>query len=101
MGMSLGTPFESRRDASSHLRRMIGDNHMGYRVGIDVGGTFTDFALYDESSHRLSIRKVLTTSNDPSIAVLRGLDDLTRDIGINVSALTEAIHATTVATNTV
>ncbi|HEV7489895.1 MAG TPA: hydantoinase/oxoprolinase N-terminal domain-containing protein, partial [Rhodanobacteraceae bacterium] len=80
---------------------MTGEKHMGYRVGIDVGGTFTDFALYDESSRKLTIRKVLTTSNDPSIAVLRGLDDLTRDIGIDVSALTEAIHATTVATNTV
>ena len=74
---------------------------MGYRVGIDVGGTFTDFALYDEAARRLSIHKVLTTSHDPSIAVLRGLDELTRELRISVAALTEAIHASTVATNTV
>ena len=74
---------------------------MGYRVGIDVGGTFTDFALYDEAAQRLNIHKVLSTGHDPSIAVLGGLDELTRALGIDVGALTEAIHATTVATNTV
>ena len=74
---------------------------MGYRVGIDVGGTFTDFALYDEAAQRLSIHKVLSTGHDPSIAVLGGLDELTHKLGIDVGALTEAIHATTVATNTV
>jgi len=51
---------------------------MGYRVGIDVGGTFTDFALYDEAAKQLSIHKVLSTGHDPSIAVLGGLDDLQR-----------------------
>ena len=74
---------------------------MSYRVGIDVGGTFTDFALYDETTRTLSIRKVLTTGHDPSIAVLGGLDEIVKDAGIAVSALTAAIHATTVATNTV
>jgi N-methylhydantoinase A len=74
---------------------------MGYRVGIDVGGTFTDFALYDEVGGKLHIHKKLSTGHDPSIAVLGGLDELTREIGIAPGALTEAIHATTVATNTV
>ena len=74
---------------------------MGYRVGIDVGGTFTDFALYDEAARKLSIHKVLSTGHDPSIAVLGGLDEMTGTLGIDVRALTEAIHATTVATNTV
>src|SRR4029450_11371277 len=74
---------------------------MGYRVGIDVGGTFTDFALYDEAAKRLSIHKVLSTGHDPSLAVLGGLEELTHTLGIDVGALTEAIHATTVATNTV
>ena len=44
---------------------------------------------------------MLSTGHDPSIAVLGGLDELTRALGIDVGALTEAIHATTVATNTV
>ena len=74
---------------------------MGYRLGIDVGGTFTDFALYDEGTGRLEIRKVLSTPRDPSVAVLAGVDELTSDLGIGGADLTEAIHATTVATNTV
>lgn len=74
---------------------------MGYRVGIDVGGTFTDFALYDDETGRLRIGKVLTTPQDPSVAVLGGLDDLTRAAGIAVGQLADAIHATTIATNTV
>ena len=74
---------------------------MGYRLGIDVGGTFTDFALYNEASGRLEIRKVLSTPRDPSIAVLAGVDKLTAELGITGADLTDAIHATTVATNTV
>ncbi len=74
---------------------------MSYRVGIDVGGTFTDFALYDDQADKLHLGKVLTTPEDPSIAVLRGLDDLMARAGVGFDALGEAIHATTIATNTV
>ncbi len=74
---------------------------MSYRVGIDVGGTFTDFALYDERARRLHLGKVLTTPKDPSVAVLSGLDELAGRAGIGVEELSEAIHATTIATNTV
>lgn len=74
---------------------------MSYRVGIDVGGTFTDFALYDGASGRLRVGKVLTTPQDPSIGVLAGLDDLVAAAGVGVADLTDAIHATTIATNTV
>src|SRR5687768_6266119 len=74
---------------------------MAYRVGIDVGGTFTDFALYDDRSGALHLGKVLTTPQDPSIAVLSGLDDLARKIDIGIGDLKDAIHATTIATNTV
>jgi N-methylhydantoinase A len=74
---------------------------MSYRVGIDVGGTFTDFALYDDAARRLHMGKVLTTPQDPSIAVLAGLDEIAGRVGIGVGQLAEAIHATTIATNTV
>ena len=74
---------------------------MSYRIGIDVGGTFTDFALYDDDAGKLTIGKALTTPEDPSIAVLRGIDELVRAAGISVGALAAAIHATTIATNTV
>ena len=74
---------------------------MAFRVGIDVGGTFTDFALHDEASGSLKIGKVLTTPGDPSIGVLAGLDDIARNGGASVAEITQAIHATTIATNTV
>ena len=74
---------------------------MRYQIGIDVGGTFTDFALYNGESRELSIGKVLTTPEDPSEAVLVGVDELVSSSGLAVSDLTEAIHATTIATNTV
>lgn len=74
---------------------------MGYRIGIDVGGTFTDFALYDEARGALRIGKVLTSPEDPSRAVLSGLDEMIGAAGIDVHALTQTIHATTIAANTV
>ena len=74
---------------------------MVYRIGIDVGGTFTDLVLYDDASARLHIGKVLTSPGDPSVAVLEGLDQLLADAGVAASALGEASHATTIATNTV
>ena len=43
---------------------------MGYRLGIDIGGTFTDFALVDDETGELAIHKQLTTPADPSLAVL-------------------------------
>lgn len=74
---------------------------MGLRVGIDVGGTFTDFALYDEASGLLRIGKVLTTPADPSEGVLAGLDGLLDEAGAAAADLRRAVHATTIATNTV
>ena len=44
----------------------------GYRLGVDIGGTFTDFALFDEADKSLHIHKCLTTPDDPSRAVIDG-----------------------------
>lgn len=74
---------------------------MGYRVGIDTGGTFTDFAIYNDATRELGVHKVLSTPRDPSIAVLSGLAELVGELRIGIGDLAEAIHATTVATNTV
>jgi len=74
---------------------------MGYRIGIDVGGTFTDLALYDDTGEALRLSKVLTTPEDPSVAVLDGLDALLREAELSARDLSEASHATTIATNTV
>lgn len=74
---------------------------MGYRIGIDVGGTFTDFALLDQESGKISIGKTLTSASDPSIAVLSGIDEMMKADGFDGNSLDQAIHATTIATNTV
>ena len=61
-------------------------------LGIDVGGTFTDFVLLD-SAGQVSIHKLLTSARDPSVAILQGIADL------EVGTETTVIHGATVATN--
>ena len=73
-----------------------------YRIGIDVGGTFTDLVAVDPSG-RATLAKVASTPRDPSIGVLAGLASLAEALSLPLSRLfaeTERIvHGTTVATN--
>jgi len=73
-----------------------------YRIGIDVGGTFTDLVAVDDSG-RATLAKVPSTPEDPSIGVLAGLELLADTLGSGLAVLlaeTERIvHGTTVATN--
>lgn len=75
---------------------------MRYKLGIDVGGTFTDFVLISESGES-SIHKILSTPEDPSIGVLRGIRELAgiinTDLDELVRSITTIVHGTTVATN--
>src|SRR5680860_521988 len=77
---------------------------MGYYVGIDVGGTFTDF-IASHVTHGISIVKVPSTPEDPSIAVMEGLKRLAGEHGLARDSFIEEIdlivHGTTVATNAV
>lgn len=70
-----------------------------YRVGIDIGGTFTDFALYEESTSSLQIYKSLTTPADPSKGAVEGLKALLELAQISFSELSEIVHGTTLVTN--
>jgi N-methylhydantoinase A len=74
---------------------------MSYRIGVDVGGTFTDFALFSDRDRTIEFLKVLTTPADPSQAVLEGVDQLTSTAGITAADLIDIRHATTIATNTI
>ena len=74
---------------------------MSYRLGIDVGGTFTDLLLVDEKSGRTWSAKVPSTPKDQSVGVLKGLDRICRQAGIAPRAIDHVMHGTTVATNTV
>lgn len=70
-----------------------------FSVGIDIGGTFTDIVVYDKANNTQFNRKVLTTYDDPTRAVLDGIEALIAD-GNLVSAGTDRIvHATTLFTN--
>jgi N-methylhydantoinase A len=69
------------------------------RLGVDIGGTFTDFALVDPDGRRLAIHKQLTTPGDPAEAVLQGIDAILRDNSLRPSDLAEIVHGTTLVTN--
>mgnify|MGYP003322244282 CR=1 FL=1 len=74
---------------------------MTYRVGIDIGGTFTDFALLSCASGRIATHKRLTTSVSPAIGVLQGLTELLEQENVSSSALEGVVHGTTLITNAV
>ncbi|OED35165.1 5-oxoprolinase [Chromatiales bacterium (ex Bugula neritina AB1)] len=71
------------------------------RLGVDVGGTFTDLLLLDEKNGRTFTAKVPSTPADSSIGVLNGVEKICREANINASDISEVMHGTTVATNTV
>ena len=73
---------------------------MTFRVGFDVGGTFTDFALQAEDG-RLLTGKRLTTPDDPARACLEGLQELVTRAGLHFPALRQAVHGTTLGSNIV
>ena len=72
---------------------------MNYRLGFDIGGTFTDFVLVDERSGRTHLNKCLTTPDDPSRGVMDGLGMMLRDSGVAGEEIDIAIHGTTLITN--
>lgn len=71
----------------------------GTRVGIDVGGTFTDIVLWSPREGRLRNWKVLTTPDDPARAILQGLERLLDDADERPGGVGGLIHGTTLATN--
>ncbi|OLC16514.1 MAG: hypothetical protein AUH29_05040 [Candidatus Rokubacteria bacterium 13_1_40CM_69_27] len=73
---------------------------MPYRVGFDVGGTFTDFVLQAPTGE-LTTGKRLTTYPDPSEACLAGLDELVAGDGVSWSDVAQAVHGTTLGSNIV
>ncbi|MBT5005529.1 MAG: hydantoinase/oxoprolinase family protein [Halieaceae bacterium] len=74
---------------------------MAYRLGVDVGGTFTDFLLMDEESGQTHTAKVPSTPEDSSIGVLNGVARICDESGIDPSHIKLVMHGTTVATNAV
>ncbi len=72
-----------------------------YRIGIDVGGTFTDLQILDQVSGRVSEFKIATTPEDPAIGILAGLQGAAGRFGFDLSEIDLIVHGTTIATNAV
>lgn len=69
------------------------------RVGVDVGGTFTDLIYVDDEAGEISVHKLGTTPADPSEATVDGIRQLLERAGQPTSALDQVFHGTTIATN--
>lgn len=74
---------------------------MSYRLGVDVGGTFTDLLLVNEKNGQSWSAKVPSTPADQSIGVLNGLARVCERAGISPEEIDHVMHGTTIATNTV
>jgi N-methylhydantoinase A len=71
------------------------------RIGVDVGGTFTDLVLHDPASDLVHVGKLLTTPDDPSAAIIAGISRMLRETGLQPSDLHSVVHGTTLITNTI
>ena len=70
------------------------------RLGVDIGGTFTDVVVTTESGD-LAVRKILSTPEDYAKGVIAGARAALADLGIPAEGVSEVVHATTVATNAI
>ncbi|MEO5653078.1 MAG: hydantoinase/oxoprolinase family protein [Marmoricola sp.] len=74
---------------------------MSYRLGVDVGGTFTDILLIDEDNGRSYREKTPSTPEDQSIGVIRGVTRVCEEAGVGLDQVRSLLHGTTVATNAI
>lgn len=74
---------------------------MTYRLGVDVGGTFTDLLLFDEASGQFWRHKTPSTPHDSSEGILTGVKAITAEAGVDAAEIAYFLHGTTVATNAV
>lgn len=72
-----------------------------YRIGFDIGGTFTDFVLHDGQTGKIRLYKCLTTPSDPSEGAMEGLQALVQLAGLKLSDIDDVIHGTTLVTNAI
>lgn len=72
-----------------------------YRVGVDVGGTFTDVVLVEESTGEILVVKVATVPEDPSEGCLNGIKKAIAEFDLSPGEFKFVVHGTTIATNTI
>src|SRR5579859_862587 len=71
------------------------------RVGVDVGGTFTDLIYVDDEAGTIRVHKLPTTPGDPSQGTIQGIEEITAEAGESAAGLDQVFHGTTIATNIV
>ena len=74
---------------------------MSWRIGVDIGGTFTDVALVEDASGRIGVAKALTTPHDFAEGVLRALEAAMQQYAVKANDVGLLAHATTVVTNAI
>ena len=72
---------------------------MTARLGVDIGGTFTDLVVIDETTGAARVGKILTTPKDPAHAVEQGIASLLEESGTAAGSVRAVVHGTTLATN--
>ncbi len=70
-----------------------------FRIGVDIGGTFTDFVLLEDSTGIVQLHKQLTTPEDPSNAVIEGIERLLSQSDVDIKSVSRVVHGTTLVTN--
>jgi DNA-binding IclR family transcriptional regulator len=85
---------ESQRDSIARaLREGVHEIALARRIGFDIGGTFTDFILYDGARSEVTLHKALTTPHDPSVAALEGLNELVAMRAISLADVSRSCTA--------
>ncbi len=74
---------------------------MSYRLGVDVGGTFTDLLLFNENNRKIALSKVPTTQKNQALGIMEGVKKICREEGIEPEDISFFMHGTTAATNAI
>ena len=78
---------------------MIDGATPNWRLGVDIGGTFTDVVLWQEASSELVVEKLLTTPDNPARGVVAGIDSALQTAGLTADVLFSVVHGTTLVAN--
>ncbi len=91
----------SQPESSESPKDPTGSTQAAFRIGVDIGGTFTDLLLIDDGSGKAVVGKVLTTPDDPSRGVEEVLLRTLERAGLDASRIQHLVHGTTLVTNTI
>jgi N-methylhydantoinase A len=71
------------------------------KLGIDIGGTFTDLVLMDDTTGKLNFAKTLTTYPDPAVGIMNGVQEILSNFEIKIEDIDTLVHGTTLVTNAI